>query len=478
VEHKTSLVDAVGATKNTLEEPQTTSLARAIVAIQPGGYAAAIAVLNHPAWTQLESQFWNVSHPLNSQARAAYSEYSLNAQLIWQKLGAGSIRPLSVFRSTLSDRTSVDGSLRVLAKIYAGCNLAYAPTPPGFWRTVYSITGYVVAQCRDGHEAEFGASRNLCLQLWLMAWLNPLSLGAGRLPVAVRLVGLLSKSCSYSLAPPTHAGSGLATADLMEDKPPMPFGRIAPDWNPQLPLYVNAQSAAYEIESLQTSAATSRANNDMYEALLGAGRLAGLTAPEVNDFVKRALREFGQTHARAIPRIAAQGHVSAVTGMIDVWTALQEHNSSTPGSRPQSNQLIGQVINHSEGGFLLKFKPENPMLRAGSLLAMHTTASEPWTLCAIRWLQDNTREVLVGVEVLSNFADAKLCVSVENETQAPILAYMVEEQQLVYVPLGHGEPHAVMQVQVDGQGWVLSAVRELGEDWELRTVLDRINANY
>jgi hypothetical protein len=466
----------MSAVKTTSAQPQQTGdLTRAISAIQMGDYTAAIDVLSHPTWTHLESSFWNVSHPLDSAARSAFGEYSLCAQMIWQRLGAGSIRPLSVFRSTLTSRLSVDASLRVLARIYAGCNLAYAPTPPGFWRTVYSVTGYVVSQCRDGHEKEFEASRNLCLQLWLMAWLNPLSLVAGRLPVAVRLVGLLSRSCSYSLAPPTHAGSGLAAADLMDDKPPMPFGRIGGDWNPQLPLYVNAQSAAYAIEELKSSSNTTR-GSDMYEALLGAGRLAGLAAPEVNDFVKRALREFGQTHARAIPRIAAQGYVRAITGMIDVWSALQDHDATAKASATSAAQLMGQVVNHSEGGFLLKFKPDTPLLRAGSLLAMRGTDNEPWTLCAIRWLQDNTREVLVGVEVLSGYAEAKLCIDEVEKRQAPLVTYQQDEQHIVFIPLGHADSRSIAQLNVNSELWVLSAVRELGEDWELRTVLDVVRA--
>jgi hypothetical protein len=452
---------------------QTLALTRAISALQPGHYAEAIEVLNHPVWTQLESVFWNMSHPMDSAARSAFSEYSLCAQMIWQRLGAGSIRPISVFRSTLTNRLAVDASLRVLARIYAGCNLAYAPTPPGFWRTVYSITGYVVSQCRDGNEQEFLPSRNLCLQLWLMAWLNPLSLVAGRLPVAVRLVGLLSRSCSYSLAPPTHAGSGLAAADLMDDRPPMPFGRIGQDWNPQLPLYVNAQSAAYAIEELKSSSNTAR-GSDMYEALLGAGRLAGLAAPEVNDFVKRALREFGQTHTRAIPRIASQGFVTAITGMIEVWAALQEHESSIKPKTANDSQLMGQVVNHSEGGFLLKFKPDRPALRAGSLLVMRGTENEPWTLCAIRWLQDNTRDVLVGVEVLSNFAEGKLCLDADGKNQAPLVRYSIDDQQVVFLPLGHSDSKSVSQVNVENETWVLSSVKELGEDWELRALLDQL----
>jgi hypothetical protein len=449
---------------------QTLELTRAISALRAGDFAAAIELLNHPVWTQLESVFWNVSHPLDSSARAAFGEYSMCAQMIWQRLGAGSIRPITVFRSTLSNRVAVDAALRVLAKIYAGCNLAYAPTPPGYWRTVYSITGYVVSQCRDGNEKEFLQSRNLCLQLWLMAWLNPLSLVAGRLPVAVRLVGLLSRSCSYSLAPPTHAGSGLAAADLMDDRAPMPFGRIAQEWSPQLPLYVNAQSAAYAIEELKSS--TQTRGSDMYEALLGAGRLAGLAAPEVNDFVKRALREFGQNHARAIPRIASQGFVTAITGMIEVWSALQEHTSTGTKTPNNELQLLGQVINHSEGGFLLKFKPDRPSLRAGSLLVMRGTDNEPWTLCAIRWLQDNTRDVLVGVEVLSNFADGKLCIDSDTRSQAPLISYQSDGQQIVFLPLGHTDSKNVAQVTLDSETWVLSSVKELGEDWESRAVLD------
>jgi hypothetical protein len=452
----------------------TVSLSQAIGQLQIGDYVRAIELLNHPNWSALESAFWNASHPLDSPARAAFAEYCQHALMIWQRLAAGSIRPLSVYRSTLATREAVDAALRILARIYAGCNLAYAATPPGFWRTVYSITGYVVSQCRDGRESEFGMSRNLCLQLWLMAWLNPLSLVAGRLPVAVKLVGLLSKSCSYSLAPPTHAGSGLAAADLMDDKPPMPFGRIAGSWNPQLPLYVNAQSAAYAIEALQASGGR-RLGTDMYEALLSAGRLAGLAPPEVNDFVKRALREFGQTHARAIPRIAAQGFVTAITGFVEVWSALQEHESTAKPNQALNGALSGQVVNHSEGGFLLKFRPDQPRLRAGSLLAMRGSHNEPWTLCAIRWLQDNTREVLIGVEVLSNFAQAKLCVDNEEQQQAPIVTYQVDDQTVVYTPLGQGDAKNVVQVSMQGETWVLSAVKELGEDWEVRHVLDHLS---
>ncbi len=455
----------------------SSSLSASVSALRAGDFAAALPLLNHDDWARLEAQFWNASHPLSDQARAAYTEYQLHANTIWQRIGAGSARPLSVFRSTLSTRLGIETALRVLGRIFAGCNLAYAPTPPGFWRTVYSITGFTVSQCRDGNELEYQFARNLCLQLWLMAWLNPLSLVAGRLPVAVRLVGLLSKSCSYSLAPPTHAGSGLAAADLMDDKPPSPFGRLGVDWAPQLPLYVNAQSAAYAIQELQGSVAERR-QGDMYEALLGAGRLAGLSAPEVADFVKRALREFGQTHSRAIPRIAASGVITSTFGLIDVWNALQENLPESPeGEKVGYEVLEASVVNHSEGGFLLRYRPQRPTLRSGSLMALRTKQSEPWALCAIRWLQDNGRDVLVGVEVINNFPEPILA-SIESldKDQTPIISFEQDGNLVLFAALEMSESSGVCQLAVRDEIWVASAVREMGEDWESRVVLDRVAA--
>jgi hypothetical protein len=85
--------------------------------------------------------------------------------------------------------------------------------------------------------------------------------------------------------------------------------------------------------------------------------------------------------------------------------------------------------------------------------------------------------VLIGVEVLSNFAQAKLCVDNEEQRQAPIVTYQVDDQTVVYTPLGQGDAKNVMQANVQGETWVLSAVKELGEDWEMRNVLDRVAAS-
>ena len=449
------------------------TLRRLIESVGQGNYVKALEALNHPGWAALETEFWNASHPMAGAARAAYDEYRSLALELWTRFGAGTVDPLTVYRQSLNSPAGIDALLRILGRLYAGCNLGYSAPPPGYWRTVFAITGFVVAQCRDGHEAAFIPHRNLCLQLWLMGWLNPLSLIAGRLPIAVRLVGLLSKSCTYSLAPPTHAGTGLAAADLASDRSPMPFSRIPLDWSPELPLYVNAQSAAYAIEALQASAPSVK-SGDVYEALLGAGQAAGLTAPEVRDFVKRALREFGLTQSRSIPRVPSEGYVQIVVGMIEVWNVLeyQSHVPQLAQEQALFTTLDAQIINHSAGGFLLRIRSDVSRLRTGTLLAMCGSQAEPWTLCAIRWLQDNATEVLVGVEVLCNYPKVTYGYMDDGTHQAPVIHHEHSEIPIVYLPLGYADSQIVTQLTVGRELWVLSAVQELGDDWEMRSVLD------
>jgi hypothetical protein len=456
-------------------KPQIQRLSQILPSVKSGDFGLVAALLEHPAWGELEAAFWNVSHPMPASARAAYTEYIMSAQLLWQRVGAGSIRPLSVFRPTLSSPVSLEAALRILAKIYAGCNLGYSAPPTGFWRSLYAITGYVLAHERDEKRGDTNALKNLCMQLWLMAWLNPLSLTAGRLPIAVRLVGRLSTTCTYSMVPPTHSGSGLAAADLMDDRPPVPFSRISTEWAPQLPVYINAQDAAFLMQEIRSNPNGDGVQRDLYSSLLATGEAVGLTKQEVNDFVKRALREFGHSHTRTIPRFQAQGAVECVIGFVSCWDALaQQQDHDGPAEAPEDVCLKAAVLNHSEGGFLLQFELDEPQLRTSALVVLRGNQTEPWSLGVVRWLQDNGCEILVGCEVISNFSEARLAKLSTSSQQFPVIVCENEAQTQAFTPLGTAEPTTIIETEFDSDLWVLSAVQEAGDQWEMRTMLDSV----
>jgi hypothetical protein len=219
------------------------------------------------------------------------------------------------------------------------------------------------------------------------------------------------------------------------------------------------------------SAATVR-KGDVYETLLDTGQTVGLTAQEVRDFVKKALREFGFTQARSIPRLPTRGQVTTIVGIIEAWNVIQEHSEPHRASKTGTPFESAEVVNHSSSGFLLRFELDTPLLRTGALLALRTTPAEPWSLGVIRWLQDCEHEVLTGVEVLSNFPQAMISNDQDRNTQTPTIVCEHEEQRIIYLPLGYADPLNVAQLGVNREIWVLSAAQELGDDWEQRLVLD------
>ncbi len=444
---------------------------RALVsALRSGDFDGTTAILADPLWDVLEASYWNAEHPLPADALQSLDECVNIGKALWHKSGLGQGHPMALYRTTLLSSKAIDTAMRVLARIYAGCNLGYRSPPPGFWRTVYALTGYVVSE-KFTDRVNRAQLTNQSLQLWLMAWLNPLSLAPGRLPVAVRLVGILSKTCSYTLASPTHAGSGLAAADLMSDVPPMPFARVPAMWEPVAPLYINAQDAAFTIREL-TSPSQRAVPNDVYESLLQSALQVGLTHQEMQDFVRRAMREFGYSNARLVPRVGRRETVTVVVGFIDAWNAIQLQSKAGPKGKSTAVTHEATVINHSDGGFLLRIDVKEPLLSVGSLLCLRGSEAEPWSIIAVRWLEETDGMVLIGTEVLCNFGEARIAQQPDSSQHLPVLTYQRDETTWVLSPYDSNRAESVSQLRIEGEDWVTAVASELGSDWQRSAVLD------
>jgi hypothetical protein len=457
------------------QSPQAEHLAKplrdAVYAIAPGDFAGVARLLSDPLWDTLEADFWNALHPLPPEARQSLEAYLHLAKTLWHRAGMGQSHPIALYKTTLLSSKAIESALRVLARIYAGCNLGYCAPPPGFWRTIYALTGYVISE-RFPDRANRAALTNQVLQLWLMAWLNPLSLAPGRLPVAVRLVGILSKTCSFTMTSPTHAGSGLAAADLLSDIPPMPFARVPALWEPTAPLYINAQDAAFTMRELATPPSRN-APSDVYEALLRSALQVGLSTQEMQDFVRRAMREFGYSHSRSIPRVGRADPVSIVIGFIECWSALQAQSKpAAAGSSKTYKVHPAVIVNHSDGGFLLRFQSMEPLFCVGSILCLRGSDLEPWTVVAVRWIEDTDGTVMAGCETFCNYAEARISQSADERQHLPLLTFHKNEVAMIISPYSVNDAVGVSQFIVDDKCWVTSTAIEIGEDWNLTSVLD------
>ena len=464
----------VSSNKNTMNpalpvENHVKPLRDAVYSTVPGDFDGVARILADPQWDALEAEYWNASHPLPPQARQALDAYLHLAKSLWHKAGFGQAHPIALYKSTLLSTKAIETALRVLARIYAGCNLGYCAPPPGFWRTVYALTGYVISE-KFPDRTNRAALTNQLLQVWLMAWLNPLSLAPGRLPVAVRLVGILCKTCSFTLSSPTHAGSGLAAADLLSDAPPMPFARVPAMWEPIAPLYINAQDAAFTMRELATPPSR-HSPSDVYESLLQSALQVGLSTQEMQDFVRRAMREFGYSTSRSIPRVGRSDTIFAVVGFIECWSALQGQSKRASGSHVFT-VCPAVVVNHSDGGFLLRFELAQPLFSVGSLLCLRGNESDPWTIAAVRWLEDATNAVMTGCEVFSNFGEARIAQASGSSQHLPLVTFHRNDTSMVIAPYGQAQSAGVSQLNVDEECWVVTVPNEIGEDWQMQSVLD------
>ena len=142
-------------------------------ALNPGDFETATKLLSDQLWDTLEAHYWNASHPLPLTARQALECYLHIAKTMWHKAGLGQSHPMALYKTTLLSTTAIQTALRILARIYAGCNLGYCSPPQGFWRSVYALTGFVISERFTDKQAR-STLQQQSLQLRLMAWLNQL----------------------------------------------------------------------------------------------------------------------------------------------------------------------------------------------------------------------------------------------------------------------------------------------------------------
>jgi len=74
--------------------------------------------------------------------------------------------------------------------------------------------------------------------------------------------------------------------------------------------------------------------------------------------------------------------------------------------------------------------------------------------------------------VLCNFAEARIAQSEDLGNHSPIITYQKKDVTQILSPFGQSEPTGVSQYYVDGACWVVAVAGEIGEDWQLRAVLD------
>ena len=90
----------------------------------------------------------------------------------------------------------------------------------------------------------------------------------------------------------------------------------------------------------------------------------------------------------------------------------------------------------------------------------------------MRWLEDSEGVVHVGCEALCNFADARIGQTPNKSEHLPVITFVKNEANAVICGYDAGNANSVSQLILDSEVWVVAVASELGEDWQVSTVLD------
>jgi hypothetical protein len=121
---------------------------------------------------------------------------------------------------------------------------------------------------------------------------------------------------------------------------------------------------------------------------------------------------------------------------------------------------------------LLRYELRTPLLCVGAILCLRGSDAEPWSLSAVRWLEDSDGTVLVGCEIMCNFASTHVAQTAKRGQHLPIISFLKGEATHVVSPYDSAQEDVVTQVQLENESWVVSAPAEVGLDWQLSQVLD------
>lgn len=146
----------------------------------------------------------------------------------------------------------------------------------------------------------------------------------------------------------------------------------------------------------------------------------GLTPIEVVSLLRRMRERWTTPPNRALPRRAQHYTVQACVGLGAIWRMLR---------RGEAHASLSEwaVSNESPGGFaLVSVSGVDGAVTAGAALALRRDATQPWTICIVRWLRGDRPGVMeLGLQAIAHGCSAVSVGFRGNEPQAPVPALML-----------------------------------------------------
>lgn len=419
---------------------------------------------------RFRSQLLAATLPLSRELHAAAVQLSATLLELAAAFGTLAGERRRGVQAADEERLVVRG-LTLVGEVYALATMASAPAPAGLWRLAHGLGG--------GPQAVAGAltaGDAIYRRLLAVAVAQPESLTARELAWLFDFLDADGACGELSVALPQPASAGW-WIDPEADAPPLALLRQAPPSGAELwyfsptPL---ARALAVRLGRLEAELAEAESSGVAVDAepfgMQDADLPLGLTRLEIVSLLRRLQVRWMAPPLRELPRRQQQYTVQVCVGLRAIWAL----GRGVPG---QGRVLEWKVLNESPGGYaIINVSGMDEAIAAGGALALRRDASEPWSVCLVRWVRsDGPGQIELGLQVIAvsyqsiqvGFRGGQL------QTMAPALALAamepVRRHPAILAPAGTYASRRFVFVRETGHLYVAQG-RALGLDLQTANI--------
>lgn len=367
-------------------------------------------------------------------------------------------------------------ALRLLGEGFVVACMRGTEAPSGLWQQIFAVH----ALCGGDPEPRDGAPGLLVAvqfkRICALSALQPESLTPRELAWICDYLDLVADGAQVS-STMIQPESATFWADPLEDIAPVACGRKLPPAHGKL-MYFSAvgvaRRASEHIEWLEKRISDAEVvglerDGELLDADVS-GLPLGLAPVEVASLLKRLRERWTSPPSREHYRRPHLYSAQVCLGLHAIWAVHR-------GLRARRSIVEWTVCNESPGGYgIISVSGSDAELMAGMVLALRRDASEPWSICLVRWIRSHeNNQVELGLQVLST-ASAAVSIGfrgsdLQTTTPALLLPPLpgTRANSAILAPAGTYTSRRFVMVR-EGTGLYVAQCRVLGLDIQTASV--------
>jgi len=231
------------------------------------------------------------------------------------------------------------------------------------------------------------------------------------------------QSARVTAIEPLENSSGTFIINLTSDAPPIPYGKLKSEPNPDSELLLHTidliRGIHEDLSKLQNRSTPANGSID-----------ADANHNDYIELLSYLITNWGIAPKRVFNRSAKNGDIDIVAGIEDIHniiTASQTTNTAN-NSNPvaQAYQVTPshwKILNISATGISIRrYHTAQKNIKVGGLIALKAKNEQQWSIGLVKWANCGTRDRLdIGVQLIAPYADSAMAQTFQHSSNSKIL---------------------------------------------------------